>query len=108
MCISCSTGKGIDISISNQSGGEVSNITFTTSEHLDSLLLKPIKDKSGLKERLSMVKNITDGGYILRFTRNGKEEIISRGYYTNGSPMDSSVSYLIKADTVLVTFDPSY
>lgn len=108
LCISCSMGKGIDIEISNQSGTEVSNVTFTTSEHLDSLVLKPIKDKSYLSDRLSMAENITDGGYILRFTCNGKEEIVASGYYTNGGPMDSSVSYVIKADTVLVTFDPSY
>lgn len=101
---------GIEVKIENDSNKALTNVVFTTTEKLDSVVFKNVKPNEKIGAFLSMKKNKSDGSYILKYTANESEEkIIINGYYTNGGALDVYVEYIIKNDTALVKFDfPKY
>ena len=104
--ISCSfSGTGIKVEIINNSDERISDIEFTTSEHLEVVQLKAMSPKETVTEFLSMKKNEVDGNYILTFNRaNGENEIMQAGYYSNGTPLNKKISYTIEKDSTSVEF----
>lgn len=52
-----------------------------------------------------MSKNKIDGSSVLEFTRfNGKKELFSNGYYTNGCSPDDEAQISIENDSVIMDF----
>lgn len=99
--------KGINFEIKNNSDLAIENVKFYTSEKLDILEFKKIKSNYIVKRFLSMANNKIDGSYILEYNRiGGQTKIYSRGYYTNGKPLDKLIQFEIKNDTTLVNFLP--
>lgn len=104
-CHSIGRGKGIDFIIENKSDSPIENIKFTTSENLAELSFERIKPNEKFSDFLTMKKNKFDGSYILEFTRiDGKREIRSYGYYTNGGASDNWAIFQIQNDTTVVKF----
>lgn len=97
--------NGIEVKIKNNTREQISNVEFTTTEKLEIIKIDKIEPNESVTEFLSMRKNKTDGGYSLTFTRaNGKKEISSGGYYTNGGSLDRWVKFEIKSDTTFAKF----
>jgi len=95
-------GKGIKFEIRNNSDQEIAKVKFYTSEKLAIAEFDKIEPNESVSDFLTMKNNRSDG---LEFTRaDGKKEIISCGYYTNGGPLNNKVKFEIKKDTTLSTF----
>ena len=98
--------NGIEMKIKNVSSEPITNVEFTTTEKLDVIKIDRIEPNESVTEFLSMRKNKTDGAYSLTFTRaDGKKEINSGGYYTNGGSLDHWVDFKVENDTTIVKFD---
>jgi len=98
-------GKGIKFEIRNNSDRQITKVKFYTSEKLAIAEFDKIEPNESVSDFLTMKNNRSDGGYVLEFTRvNGKKEIKSCGYYTNGAPLNNMVKFEIKKDTTLSTF----
>lgn len=98
--------KGIEYQILNNSNTAITNVSISTSEEVDKYEIQKIEPKSEASGFLSMDKNQYDGSYVLKFKRYGKNsEVLKRGYYTNGHPLDRKVIFDIKSDTVLTEFE---
>ena len=98
-------GKGIAVSVENNCEQAINNLKITTSEHLSSLNYPLIKDGQEIDAFLDMEKNRIDGHYEISFTRkNGKKELIKRGYYTNGGPLEAQLDIDIQSDTTIISF----
>lgn len=98
-------GKADSVSfeITNNSENVISDIEFYTSEKLEIVNIDNIQPKQTISKVLQMKNNKTDGSYILKFKRkSGKEELYKNGYYTNGSPLEHTLSFNVKADTVIM------
>lgn len=106
--ITCSSfnKKGIKYQILNNSNTAITNVSISTSEEVDKYEIQKIEPKSETSGFLSMEKNEFDGSYVLKFKRYGKDsEVLKRGYYTNGHPLERKVIFEIKSDTVLTEFE---
>jgi hypothetical protein len=107
-CSSCDFRgeKGVEFAIKNDSGNEISNVTLTTSEKSEHVLLDNIGPDETKKGFLPMTSNKTDGAYIVTFRGTASEShSYSAGYYTNGGPLESSMTIQIQPDTVLFSFN---
>ena len=97
-------GKGIAISVDNNSEQPIYNLTITTSEHLYSLHYPVLTADQEIDAFLDMEKNRIDGHYEISFTRkNGKKELIKRGYYTNGGPLEAQLDIDMQSDTTIMS-----
>jgi len=97
-------GKGIAVSVDNNSQQTIYNLIITTSEHLSSLNYPLIKNGQEIDAFLDMEKNRLDGHYEISFNRkNGKKELIKRGYYTNGGPLETQLDIDIQSDTTIIS-----
>ena len=82
---------------------EITDVKFYTSEQLQIADFDRIEAAKSVSDFLSMKDNQGDGHYILEFTRSdGKKEIQTAGYYTNGGSLNSWIHFEIKSDTILV------
>ena len=98
--------NGIEIKVKNKSNSTIANVEFTTTERIEIINIEKLEPNKSKTEFLSMKNNKTDGAYSLTFTRaNGKEELISCGYYSNGGSLDHWVDFEIENDTTIVKFD---
>ncbi len=96
--------NGIEVEIENNSDAPISDVKFTTSENLNSIEFETIDTNEKVSDFLKMGDNKTDGSYVLAFTReNGKKEISTAGYYTNGGTLNSQVVFKIEKDTVFAS-----
>ena len=97
-------GKGLAVSVDNNSEQTIYNLKITTSEHLSSLNYPVLKADQETDAFLDMEKNRIDGHYEISFTRkNGKIELINSGYYTNGGPLENQLDIEIQSDTTIVS-----
>lgn len=98
-------GNGIKFEIRNNSDRLITNVKFYTSEKLVIAEFDKIEPNESVSDFLALKNNQSDGGYVLEFTRSdGKKEINSGGYYTNGGSLNSMVELEIKKDTTLLKF----
>lgn len=97
--------NGIDFKIVNNSGMEITNVKFYTSEQYQMAEFDKIEAAKSVSGFLSMKNNQADGNYILEFMRSdGRKEIQGAGYYTNGGSLNSWIRFEIKPDTIKVKF----
>ncbi|PZP48295.1 MAG: hypothetical protein DI598_10145 [Pseudopedobacter saltans] len=97
--------KGINFKIVNKTDSSISNVKITTSEHFEKKEFGEIKPNESVSGFLSLKDNKTDGSYVLEFTReNGKKESQGYGYYTNGAPLDNSIYFEIRNDSIITKF----
>ena len=100
-----SEGSGIEFYIENNSDFAITDVKFTTSENLASKQFEIIEPNQGVSDFLSMKENVSDGSYVLEFTRyNGKRDSIGAGYYTNGGALDDKLEFKIQNDTIIKIF----
>ena len=98
--------NGIEVKVKNISNETITNVEFTTTERIEFINIDKLKPNKSKTEFLSMKKNKSDGAYSLTFTRaNGKKELISCGYFSNGGSLDHWVDFEIENDTTIVKFD---
>ncbi|HMW39473.1 MAG: hypothetical protein K1X68_13040 [Saprospiraceae bacterium] len=99
------SSNGIKVQIKNDSSFPITNVKFYTSEAKSYLTFSSVKVKENVSGFLSMSKNKIDGSYVLEFTRfNGKKELFSNGYYTNGGSLDDEVQITVKNDSAIMNF----
>ncbi|WP_169786442.1 hypothetical protein [Pseudalgibacter alginicilyticus] len=101
-----SMNHGIEMKIINETNQPISKVEFTTTEKIRVIEIDKIEPNDSVTAFLSMKKNKKDGAYSLTFTRaNGKKEITTNGYYTNGIALNQWVAFKIEEDTTIVKFD---
>ena len=93
--------KGISFVIQNESKFTLEKVRFSTSENLAVMKFDKIEPKECVSDFLTMKENKSDGTYVFEFTRNGKKETKSYGYYTNGGALDARVKFEIRNDTIM-------
>ena len=93
--------NGVDVKFINNSKSTISDLKFYTTEKLKMVELSKLEPGEAHNNFLSMLKNKTDGSYILEFTNGNGKRKIKNGYYTNGSPLDRSARIEFTQDTVL-------
>lgn len=105
LLFSCNLTKenGISYKVVNNSDTEINNIVLSTSEKMDSTVIKTIGPNKVVKGFLTMKNTRTDGSYTLTFDHfDGSKEHAQGGYYTNGGSLDSWIRFEIQKDTVLI------
>lgn len=95
----------IKVEIKNLSEKTVENIKVYTSDKKAILKFDEVKPGKSIENFLNMTNTTnSDGSYIIEFRRrNGILVKSGGGYYTNGSPTNKKIVFLIKNDTVLVS-----
>ena len=97
---------GIAFNIINQSDETISNIEFSTTENQEIIKINTLNPSEHDSQFLSMKMNKTDGAYLLTFDKaNGEKVQNNNGYYSNGVPLNKTINYVIKNDTIIVKYD---
>ncbi|WP_276166608.1 hypothetical protein [Zobellia alginiliquefaciens] len=97
--------NGIEVQIKNATKETVTQVEFSTTEKLESVVLDSIGPNIQYTGFLPMSKNKVDGRYTLSFIRsNGKKEIVGKGYYSNGAALNNRVLIEVKRDTTVFEF----
>lgn len=95
--------NGINYKIVNNSNSTINDIVISTSEKVDSSVIKSIAPNKSAKGFLIMKNAHTDGSYTLTFNHaDGSKEYALGGYYTNGIALNSWIRFEIQTDTVLI------
>jgi hypothetical protein len=106
--ISCIYNEDIKVKFKNDSKTEIKNIKFSaengtkSSPKINVDILEIGDEKYNTLNMKNLVKN--DGSYSLDYIKDGKNKVISSGYFTNGRPTGSSVLITFEKDTVLFNY----
>jgi len=103
---SCAKSNGIDVIINNKSNYTVTNVSITTSEHVETKIIDSIRPNEEVTTYLALEKNKTDGAYIITFEMNSQTTKVKDGYYTNGVSLNDWMKLHIENDRHKVKFSP--
>lgn len=97
--------NGIDVTVTNTTEQNISNIVVKTSENTDSLVIEGLDPKESKSGILKMANAKTDGSYVVVYNRADGETIETvGGYYSNGISFLDLMRIEIQLDTALIHF----
>ncbi len=98
--------NGIQVAIQNNTDAPITQVHFSTTENLETIVIERIETQETVIEFLSMKKNETDGAYTLEFVDgNAEKQTKTVGYYTNGTPIENWIDIVITKDSTFIRFD---
>jgi hypothetical protein len=92
----CEKEKGVTIIVENVSEVEVREVRVSSSEELEEIVFEGIQSGQTAEAFLSMKENKMDGS----FTIKAGDLMSACGYYTNGSPLDDPIQFVIHPDSI--------
>lgn len=87
--------KEIEVCVENHSGETMENVIVHTSDNTSELHLGEILNLNNKKGHLKMKTTHNDGSYVLEYTLNKINKKISKGYYSNGLPLETTITFKI-------------